>query len=252
MREELEELVSSLLYEGYALYPYTPEATKNATPTPFGIVYPPGYAAECTGAFDHARLECLAEPRPGATISVTLRYLSSSGERHHAQEQRVELGPAELGDRISAEFKEKVVQALIEKNDLEIPEALIGQQLDMMLENTKKRLAYQKLSLEMMGLDDEKYNVQFRSVAISQVKGSLLLEALARQEGLTVAESDIEEKLRQISGDDDQSLAAVKKHYLHNAKAKENITAQIREDKAISFIVERAKVTEVSKDQLGE
>jgi hypothetical protein len=104
MREELEELVSSLLYEGYALYPYTPEATKNATPTPFGIVYPPAYAAECAGAFDHARLECLAEPQPAATLSVTLRYLSPSGERHHAQEQRVELGPAEVGQRLSAEF----------------------------------------------------------------------------------------------------------------------------------------------------
>jgi hypothetical protein len=104
MREELEELVSSLLYEGYALYPYTPEATKNATPTPFGIVYPPAYAAECAGAFDHARLECLAKPRPGAAISATLRYLSSSGERHHAQEQRVELGPAEVGQRLSTEF----------------------------------------------------------------------------------------------------------------------------------------------------
>ena len=33
----------SLLYEGYALYPYTP-GVKNATPTPFGIVYPPAYA----------------------------------------------------------------------------------------------------------------------------------------------------------------------------------------------------------------
>ncbi len=104
MREDLEELVSSLLYEGYALYPYTPEATKNATPTPFGIVYPPVYAAECAGAFDHARLECLAEPEPRTTLSVTLRYLSSSGERHHAQEQRVELGPAAVGERISAEF----------------------------------------------------------------------------------------------------------------------------------------------------
>ena len=34
--------------------------TKNATPTPFGIVYPPVYAAECDGAHDHARLECVA------------------------------------------------------------------------------------------------------------------------------------------------------------------------------------------------
>ena len=41
----LEQLIESLLFEGYSLYPYTPTATKNATPTPFGIVYPPTYAA---------------------------------------------------------------------------------------------------------------------------------------------------------------------------------------------------------------
>ena len=38
MSEALDQLVDSLLYEGYALYPYTPGATKNATPTLFGIV----------------------------------------------------------------------------------------------------------------------------------------------------------------------------------------------------------------------
>ena len=43
MNSAMEELVRSLLYEGYALYPYTP-GVKNATPTPFGIVYPPSYA----------------------------------------------------------------------------------------------------------------------------------------------------------------------------------------------------------------
>jgi len=100
----LDELVSSLLYEGYALYPYTPGATKNATPTPFGIVYPPRYAAECEGAFDHARLECEAEPEPGAALSATLRYLVPSGERHEAQERRVELGPVAIGERLSTEF----------------------------------------------------------------------------------------------------------------------------------------------------
>ena len=31
MSDHLEALVDSLLYEGYALYPYTPGATKNAT-----------------------------------------------------------------------------------------------------------------------------------------------------------------------------------------------------------------------------
>ncbi len=47
MAEALEQLIDSLLYEGYALYPYTAGATKNSTPTPFGIAYPPAYAASC-------------------------------------------------------------------------------------------------------------------------------------------------------------------------------------------------------------
>jgi hypothetical protein len=93
----LDELVSSLLYEGYALYPYTPGATKNATPTPFGIVYPPAYAAECPGAFDHARLEC--ELVRGSAVRAAVRYLEPSGERHEAAEHRVELGPVAPGER---------------------------------------------------------------------------------------------------------------------------------------------------------
>jgi hypothetical protein len=99
MTEALEQLVDSLLYEGYALYPYTPGATKNATPTPFGIVYPPVYAAECPGAFDHVRLEAVAEPSLGATLTATLRYLSLTGEGHEAAEQRLELGPIPVGER---------------------------------------------------------------------------------------------------------------------------------------------------------
>ena len=104
MTDQLDALVDSLLWEGYALYPYTPGATKNATPTPFGIVYPPAYAAECPGAFDHARLECVADPEPGAGLTATLRYLAPTGERHLAAERRIELGPVMVGERASKEF----------------------------------------------------------------------------------------------------------------------------------------------------
>jgi hypothetical protein len=104
MPEAVDQLVDSLLYEGYALYPYTPAATKNATPTPFGIVYPPAYAAECAGAFDHARLECVAEPGPGAELTATLRYLVATGGRHEAAERRIELGPIATGTRETVTF----------------------------------------------------------------------------------------------------------------------------------------------------
>ena len=155
-------------------------------------------------------------------------------------------------DRINGEFRDRLVQALIAKNDLEVPQALVGQQVEMMLENTKKRLAYQQLSLAMMGLDENAYKLQFRSVAESQVKGSLLLEELARQENFTVTESDLEDKFRSLAGDNDKSLEAVKKYYLQNAKAKDNLAAQIREDKAIDFLTSRAKVTEVPHDMLQQ
>jgi hypothetical protein len=92
----LERLVNSLLYEGYALYPYTPGATKNATPTPFGIVYPPAYAELGASTFDHLRLECIAEPGSRARLTGELRFLAPSGIRHQAQEQRAELPPLEL------------------------------------------------------------------------------------------------------------------------------------------------------------
>ena len=61
MSGQLEELVESLLYEGYALYPYTPGATKNATPTPFGIVYPPAYADRNPSCHSLLRIQCVVE-----------------------------------------------------------------------------------------------------------------------------------------------------------------------------------------------
>lgn len=164
--------------------------------------------------------------------------------------QLVEVYEKQEKERIEAEFKERLVKALIDKNDLEVPDSLVDQQLSLMLENTKKRLAYQRLNLEMMGLDEEGYKIQFRSVAETQVKGSLLLEALAKQEDIKAADSDIEEKFRQMSGDSEQSLEAVKNYYLQNEKAKENLMAQIREDRVIAFLVERAKIAEVSREEL--
>jgi hypothetical protein len=94
VNDALERLVDSLLYEGYALYPYTPSATKNATPTPFGIVYPPAYAAGSSATFDHLVLEGMLDG--GGRVSAEVRFLAPAGERHQATAQHVALaGPGE-------------------------------------------------------------------------------------------------------------------------------------------------------------
>ena len=91
----LDALVDTLLYEGYALYPYTPGATKNATPTPFGIVYPPAYAAGSGATFDLP-----ADPVPvldGSAASGAVHFLQASGVRHEGDRAPVDL-PGSPGD----------------------------------------------------------------------------------------------------------------------------------------------------------
>ncbi len=80
MSRRLEELLDSLLYEGYALYPYTPGAVKNAMPTPFGIVYPPAYAGASAATHDHLRLECTLEaPDGGRSCTPRSAFSSRAG-----------------------------------------------------------------------------------------------------------------------------------------------------------------------------
>lgn len=91
-KSHLERLVDSLLFEGYALYPYTPGATKNATPTPFGIVYPHDYAQTQTHAFDRMQMQFIVAV--DAVVTGEVRFLQASGEKHRAVERRVQLGVA--------------------------------------------------------------------------------------------------------------------------------------------------------------
>ena len=91
-KSHLERLVDSLLFEGYALYPYTPGATKNATPTPFGIVYPRDYAQTQTHAFDRMQMQFIVSKE--AVVTGEVRFLQASGEKHRAVERRVQLGVA--------------------------------------------------------------------------------------------------------------------------------------------------------------
>ena len=98
MNAAVEQLVSTLLFEGYALYPYTSGATKNATPTPFGIVYPPTYAAGLDAAFDRLRVECVLEATAETELELTVRFLQAAGARHEAVERRLELARVPLAE----------------------------------------------------------------------------------------------------------------------------------------------------------
>lgn len=165
----------------------------------------------------------------------TLAELKSKvGESYERQEM----------DRIDREFKDSVVKALIEKNDFELPDALVDRQLSTMLENTKQRLKYQNLSLEMMGLDEAQYKEQFHSVAASQVKGALLLHEIAGKEGVQVSQEDLEDRVRKIAEESGQDFERISRYYLQSEEAKQNIEEQVREEKVLGLIAAKAVITE--------
>jgi hypothetical protein len=115
--DHVETLVRTLLWEGYALYPYTSGTAKNATPTPFGIVYPPAYAEATAGACDFLALRGAALAAPAAAITGEVRFLQASGTRHEAVERRVVLEPRTLAE-LTAEpcseiFEEDGLRAVV-------------------------------------------------------------------------------------------------------------------------------------------
>jgi trigger factor len=155
-------------------------------------------------------------------------------------------------ERIERDFKDSLLNVLIEKNDFELPEAMIERQLASMLENTKQRLQAQRMTLEMMGLDEQGYKAQFRPVAASQVKGALLMHELATKAGIEVAQSDIEAYLRRVAEESGQDYERISTYYLKSDEAKQSLEEQIREEKVIELIASKAVITEKTKAERAE
>lgn len=166
------------------------------------------------------------------------------------KDKLAELQKAQEERRIEGELRERLIKALIAKNDLEVPEALVERQVVMMLDNSKQRLAQQRLTLEMMGLTEETYKVQFREAAREQVKGAVLLDAVAEQESIKVTDEDIAKEVAEIAAATRQDLEKVAATYRTNERAKESLEAKLREDKAVQFLLERAQVKLVPKEEI--
>jgi hypothetical protein len=137
-RAGFDELLRTLLWEGYALYPYTRGATKNATPTPFGIVYPASYAAVNGGARGSLVLRGLALAGPWAPLGAEVRFLQSSGSRHEATERSVTFDAVPLAELVAAprtqEFGEDGLHACIRLSAEDLGAGRYA--VDLLVENT--------------------------------------------------------------------------------------------------------------------
>lgn len=148
-------------------------------------------------------------------------------------------------DRIDAEQKERVVSALVAKNPLDVPNSMVKRQIEYMLENFKNRLKSQRMSIEMMGLDDDAFRMRFADLAVEKVKGGLLLMALVEKEDISISEEELEQRYEQMAAGNSDMLGRIKEYYTSNRNAQHSLTAEMKEDKAIRYLLDNAVITEI-------
>lgn len=132
-------------------------------------------------------------------------------------------------------FKDKLYDALLEKNPFDAPRALVDMQARNMVMETRQMLAQQGIKLESLGQNPETLVERYREPAERQVKAALILEAIAAKEALTVEDADLEKKYGEIAAQYGQDVAAVKA-----ALDPGVLRPQILEGKAIDFITAKA------------
>jgi hypothetical protein len=115
-------VADAVLYEGYLLYPYRASSDKNRMRFQFGVLVPPD-AESVTSEHAHAQTQCLCEPRPGATVSLRLRFLhlqARTVEKAHDGDYRV-VDRLTIGDEEYITWDEAVerhVDACVPMDDL--------------------------------------------------------------------------------------------------------------------------------------
>ncbi len=71
-------VADAVLYEGYLLYPYRATSAKNQVRWQFGVLGPPGAAADGWGEDDRLATQCLVDAPAGEAdpeVTVHLRFL---------------------------------------------------------------------------------------------------------------------------------------------------------------------------------
>ena len=154
--------------------------------------------------------------------------------------------------RIDGELKDRLQEMLVELNPCEIPDTMVQRQLAFMLESMKQRLASQQMTLEMVGVTEDEFNKRYRESAEQHVKQLLIIHAIAKKEGFSLTQEDLDAKYPEIATDVGRDVAEIKGYYEKNRDAAEHLGSQIVEDKVVAFLLSSATITEVPKEKLQQ
>ena len=153
--------------------------------------------------------------------------------------------------RIASDFENAAVEKAAENTTVDMPKALVEQELDTQMERFAYQLQMSGYSMEqyakMMGGDVSTMRNAFRPAAEKQAKISVTLEKIVEVEGITVTDEEIEEEFK----------ALAEQYQLEVDKVKEmvpmgELTGSLTTRKAVKLIAESAVAVAPKAEEYAE
>lgn len=152
-----------------------------------------------------------------------------------------------LGEQKENEAKrtkeDEAIQKIIEKSEMEIPEAMIETQCENMVNEFAQRIAQSGLSMEQYmqfsGLTLDKLKEQVRPEAETRIKSSLVLEQIAKEENIEVTDEEIDAEVEKMAAAYGMEAGKLKDYM--GSDERESMKRDIAVTKAVDLIMENVK-----------
>lgn len=148
----------------------------------------------------------------------------------------------ELDQTLKSKLKENVIAALLEQNELDLPSALVEQEVNALREQAKQRFAQQGNAANMPELPSE----LFTDNAKRRVSVGLLLGEVIKTNKLEVEQDRVDALIEQTASAYEDPSEVVE-YYKSNKELLQQIQNLALEEQAIDTILTQAKVKEVKK-----
>jgi len=212
-----------------------------------------------TASFDHTYAEdannesfrgktihhevALKEIRVQEKPEVTDEFAKSVGEWESVAAMRDAIRFDIFRHREQEVLREKRAQVgdyLLKTHEFDVPEVLVEEELGKSLNNYARFLASQGIDLEKAEIDWAKMRDDFKPEAAKRVKRSLILEAIARKEGIQAGDVEVDAEIRRASNEQQRDFAEVR-HRLKHDGGYEALRASLAQEKALDFLLKEAK-----------
>jgi trigger factor len=138
-------------------------------------------------------------------------------------------------------LRDTVVEKAAANAEVEIPEVMVTNEVNRMLQEFEQRLQTQGMNLELYfqfsGQDENALREQMKEEAQTRVKVNLTLEAIAKAENLEVTDADVEAELEKMAGMYNMTVDMIKQAL----GGSEGIKSDLKLKKAVDFLVENKK-----------